>query len=368
MKKLSSILNLLKRETSSGNYIPLVDGIRFLAIALVLFQHLNERMVKYNSVLLINEGMEEKLSFLISRGTVGVFIFFCLSGFIIALPFLKNQVSEGINYKSYIWRRITRLEPTYVLWMLVFFLILSLKEEWTIGNLKHFFASIFYSHNIMYTEYSTINPVAWSLEVEIQFYLIAPFLIVALLQIADLHKRLIAQAFLIFIFILIQFQLNWFEEPFRASILGQLPHFILGIMLADLYVNSDYIKNKSVFWDIVFIPALLLVQFNWKQELASSLIMETSMLMLFLSMFKGRFISILLSQKLIITIGGMCYTIYLIHLPLLEAISTVFYYFVEIRNYYSNLILMALLAIPIILGMSVPAFYFLEKPFMRSKW
>ena len=42
--------------------------------------------------------------------------------------------------------------------------------------LPHFFASLFYVHNIVYDAHSAVNGIAWSLEVEIQFYLLMPLL------------------------------------------------------------------------------------------------------------------------------------------------------------------------------------------------
>ena len=38
-------------------------------------------------------------------------------------------------------------------------------------------ASLFYSHGLVYGRESAINGVAWSLEIEIQFYLLTPLLV-----------------------------------------------------------------------------------------------------------------------------------------------------------------------------------------------
>ncbi len=42
--------------------------------------------------------------------------------------------------------------------------------------LPHLGASVLYIHNLVYGVWSTVNPVAWSLEIEVQFYLMAPLL------------------------------------------------------------------------------------------------------------------------------------------------------------------------------------------------
>ena len=56
--------------------------------------------------------------------------------------------------------------------MLVFML-----KKFTFSELSaNFFASLFYVHNIIYDNHSKVLGVAWSLEVEAQFYILAPLL------------------------------------------------------------------------------------------------------------------------------------------------------------------------------------------------
>ncbi|QNL22674.1 acyltransferase [Hyphobacterium sp. CCMP332] len=368
MNVAKKLTGLLKRETSTGKYIPLIDGIRFLAIMLVLMQHLNERIIKYNSDLSLNSGFEEQFSFLLSRGSVGVFIFFTLSGFIISLPFFKNSRQENFNYRKYIVRRITRLEPTYILWMSFFMIVFSIKSGWGQGIFGHFFSSIFYIHNIVYTDLSIINPVSWSLEVEIQYYLIAPFLVFGYLYVRGIKRRRFLILILIGIFICVQNICAWQLIPFKLSLLGHLQHFLTGIFIADLYSRGNFFERKSYFWDIVFIPSLLLIQYTWSEELIRSLIMETALIFLFISVFKGKWFRLLFSNKITTIIGGMCYTIYLIHLPLFEGFYTFIFSIHKSENYFLNLILSGIPVLLILLLISIPAYYYLEKPFMKNQW
>ena len=52
--------------------------------------------------------------------------------------------------------------------------------------LPHLLASLGYVHNIVYGVPSTINVVAWSLEIEVQFYILAPALAFAAAAVAAL--------------------------------------------------------------------------------------------------------------------------------------------------------------------------------------
>ena len=120
--------NKLSRVTSSGNYISEVDGLRFIAIMPVIIQHLSERLIKHTPIEFATPIAQDQLAFLASRGTIGVFIFFAISGFILAFPFAKYHLAGGreVKLKDYFIRRITRLEPPYILWMSIFFVVLFL--------------------------------------------------------------------------------------------------------------------------------------------------------------------------------------------------------------------------------------------------
>src|SRR5690606_39048294 len=116
----------LTRVTSGGNLIREVDGLRFVAIFPVVVQHLHERFERNTSLIFSTHPEYEISSFIASRGFIGVYIFFVISGFILALPFASHQIhgTKEVNLKSYYWRRITRLEPPYIIAMTSFFLIL----------------------------------------------------------------------------------------------------------------------------------------------------------------------------------------------------------------------------------------------------
>jgi len=130
----------------------------------------------------INIGVGRGGFFLEECGS-GVNIFFFISGFILAIPFFRDYVynQKKVSLKHYYYRRLTRIEPPYII-SLIFFLLVAifLMRQPTIDALKHFAASAFYSHNVIYNHISTINPVAWTLEIEVQYYLIAPLIAVAL--------------------------------------------------------------------------------------------------------------------------------------------------------------------------------------------
>lgn len=111
------ILDHLSRRTDGRSFIPVVDGLRFLAIAMVVLNHVgnNSRMPL---------PLHPRLLQVFQEGHFGVEIFFAISGFILALPFARHALVGGkpVDLKRYFVRRVTRLEPPYLISLTLIFL------------------------------------------------------------------------------------------------------------------------------------------------------------------------------------------------------------------------------------------------------
>ncbi len=77
------MIHLFKRVTSSGKYIAEIDDLRFLAIFLVVLFLSNFWSSK------ICGNQKSTFWYIIDMGNIGVQLFFVISGFIIAMPFIK---------------------------------------------------------------------------------------------------------------------------------------------------------------------------------------------------------------------------------------------------------------------------------------
>lgn len=363
MSLLSRIENHLLRVPASGNYLRFIDGLRFLAIVPVVLQHSNERLFKYGKVGSL-EGVEDFVSFLISRGTVGVFLFFAISGFVLTIPY--GQKVREIRYKEYLVKRLRRIEPPYLFWMSVFALILWAKSIYPPEQLfTHFLATITYTHQLFFQEYSWINPVAWSLEVEIQFYLLAPFLARGYFVISSLRRRRILLVLFILGWIVMQHLIGWHLYPWKASLLGHFQHFLIGMLAADFYLHGLKMSVSSWIWDVIAIPLCLVMAFTWTDELVKTLLFNFSLLLLLIAAWKGNFFKQFLSFTWVAIIGGMCYTTYLIHLPLLELAYSLIGDFGHSSGYIGQLSISLLLVLPMILLSSIICYVLLERPFMK---
>ena len=82
-----------------------------------------------------------------------------------------------VPLSKYYLRRLTRLEPPYIIIMTLLFGALILVQNEDLKSLfPHYLASLFYLHRLFFDTWSPINPPTWTLEIEVQFYIIAPFL------------------------------------------------------------------------------------------------------------------------------------------------------------------------------------------------
>ncbi|RZL39702.1 MAG: acyltransferase [Pedobacter sp.] len=383
MFKISEIPNHLSRITSSGKFIKEIDGLRFIAIFTVLVQHLNERFVRNTAIAFSTRPLDTTIGFLAEMGFIGVYIFFVISGFVLALPFALHKLKGGrsIELKNYYWRRVTRLEPPYIFWMTIFFIaFLVTKHQDFFAYLPHYLANLTYTHAIFYNDWSPFNPPTWTLEVEIQFYILAPFLALGLFSIK--HKLFRRIGFLLAIVLILLLQQFFFPDikqleatqdlykQINLNITAHIHYFLIGFLLVDIYIcDWEKIEKKYIF-DVLALIALTVMAygFRWNFEFVSRLLFTASLFVFFYSAFQSVLLNKFITNRWIMAIGGMCYTIYLIHLPMAEFIIK-FTKGIELSNIYElNLLVQLLIFIPITLVVSGIFFLLIEKPCMDKDW
>ena len=302
----------LRRITTSGKYIPEIDGLRFVAIAAVVLFHLPVQLPLHSPAL----DKTDTLWHLISHGGRGVELFFLISGFILALPFASQFLlgSKQVNLQQYYLRRVTRLEPPYIVSILVRLPLLVLVMHQHLAQVAvHGLASLVYLHSLIFSSPSTVNPPAWSLEVEIQFYCLAPLFAWAYFSLRPKwFRRACAIAFILLAGIL---QIHFFGDVGNTraslSILNYVQYFFSGFVLCDLYLTDWQRLPAHWAWDIVSTIAwcwIFVADGNQVQ-----LFLPLVALVAYIGAFKGAVFSWFFRLQLVSLIGGMCYSIYLTH-------------------------------------------------------
>jgi peptidoglycan/LPS O-acetylase OafA/YrhL len=377
-----NFLGILQRKTTSAGLIPEIDGLRFLAIIIVVLFHLNTAFSKELGLGLVSslellggKNNQFSLGWWWVRLDLGVKVFFAISGFVLALPFLKYYLGLSeykVQLKSYFVRRLIRLEPPFIINLVTFYLVhVILLNANSYQYLKHLGTGLIYGHVFIYGEANPINPVSWSLETEAQFYIIMPFIMWLIFR---FKPRLIS----LVLFLIAIAGSVWFKHEFmwnaywNRSILAYFVNFGIGIFACWVYlVKSQWIKEKSYFWDFVSILALIGLFYFYKPQhiIGNILYFNLSLLLVIFSTFKGIVTNWFYTRKWIYTIGGMCYSIYLIHYAFFH-LSTKYtkYLFVNDWNYSTNLALQVLISLPLVLLLSSMFFVLFERPFMDRNW
>ncbi len=230
------------------NFIPGLNGLRAIAVFLVILSHR-----------LPSDHFLKKFPI----GDYGVTLFFVLSGFLISrLLFfqIKNQVLKGTSdfviLKKFILRRSLRIFPIY--YLLLFFMYFT---DGIIGNRFRENFSWYFFYGVNYLNYTTnkwYGSLAhlWSLSVEEQFYLLWPVCLLFCFK-NNLFR------FIGIIILLGTVYPFFFEGKSEILTLSCVNAFGVGALLAYFEIlRPDWISffNEGLKW--LFVPALVLLITN----------------------------------------------------------------------------------------------------------
>lgn len=334
-----------RRRMSGGAYRPEIDGLRFLAIAIVVVGHVAERAVRFfASVRAAADG--SLVADLFQRAGLGVFLFFTISGFIIATQARKstNSPLSGAFLKAYYWRRMLRIEPPYILLLICTWLALTLTGYAPEGA-NHFnaepkslalslFGSMAYLHGLIWGAYPRLFPPGWSLEVEVQFYVLAPLLFWLWFRLRGPVLRIGLAGLVLTAAAILSLKMGEKIGPVFVdkSILRFFAFFWLGILLADA---RPWIQEKAVAlpgWAATAIGWLGLFVYlvipNAPDDLALGMLTRAAVYATLVAMFVSAWaprsgFAWFCTRPWISLIGGACYSIYLVHMQTTQVMSTV---------------------------------------------
>jgi peptidoglycan/LPS O-acetylase OafA/YrhL len=363
----------LTRITDGRKIIPEIEGLRFISILLVVLSHIYNNTVRVYPA--YYQPADSRLAIFLEECGAGVNIFFFISGFILAIPFLNAFVhqKQKVSLKHYYYRRLTRIEPPYIIALIIFLpaTIFILQQPFS-DAIKHFAASAVYMHSILYDHISTINPVAWTLEIEIQYYLLAPLMAITFFFKNTLLRRSSLLALFIVSGSLYSRNYSFFEaHHLSKSLVAYLSIFITGILFADWYLSNkkSFSGKKYLLLDITGIAALFcIITLSGFADMGYRLLLFACYGILFISIFKGTLLNKLLTKKWIIIIGGMCYSIYLMHYAVIYFITQRFTKNILSYNFPYDIFIQAIIIIPFVLIVSVVFFVLFERPFMDIQW
>jgi peptidoglycan/LPS O-acetylase OafA/YrhL len=239
--------------------------------------------------------------------------------------------------------------------------------------LPHLVSGFFYVH-VFYFGYSNpINPVTWSLETEAQFYIFLPLMVLFISRWTSKFGGIVL--FLIFMGISIflrGFTLSRGLSHLGSSILVYFVNFGTGIIFGFIYFKyrEFFVKQKKILFDLITILAVIGIFYFYKPQKIwlNNFLFNISVFTLFLGVFKGTISNWFFTRSIIYLIGGMCYSIYLLHYALFH-ILVKFSSDIETGfGYWSNFGIQFLILFPIVLLISSVFYITIEKPCMDKRW
>jgi peptidoglycan/LPS O-acetylase OafA/YrhL len=160
-----------------------LDGIRGLAIFLVISSH---------SIPFLNMDtpLKRSLSVISSNGTMGVWLFFVLSGFLISLPFFKRlHSSDSWCPPGFAIRRAAKvIPPLYLSIILLTAVFIHGSHSWV--PVRGALETMLFFHIFVWPN-PVITPIYWSLAAEVAFYLFLPVLFFTLRPLLRKHPWIV---------------------------------------------------------------------------------------------------------------------------------------------------------------------------------
>lgn len=294
-------------------FIPALQSLRGLAALWVVLYHIDVALALAGAPPMGVEG--------IRVGWLGVDLFFVLSAYLLGQPFLTGRPPPG---RRFLTERFLRIAPAYyaavvaaAAMILVFY-----PDRWrpwpSLYNL------VFLNNTTINGVYS-LNPAFWSLAVEMQFYILLPFLArlftgrrwpwgLALCLLASLAFRAAA------------FSGNVSNPLFFLSIFGLpsfLGHFAIGLTAARLRTVRLPVLSAAAGALLIGVPTVLLIprgSFNVGFDTFASHILvrplaAAGFALLVLAAATPGPVRRALEVAPLKVLGDMSYSLYLIHIP-----------------------------------------------------
>jgi peptidoglycan/LPS O-acetylase OafA/YrhL len=384
----------MRRITTGKVYRPEIDGLRFFAISIVIIGHIMQRVERSQANVAPPSDIEHALLQIVRPG-LGVLLFFAVSGFIIGSQFLRGPAkSPNWHYlRAYFLRRVTRIEPPYFILLVGTYALLS-AINYVPQNVNHFnmgpeslslslFASLAYSHGWLFGTFPRLFPPGWSLEIEVQFYILAPLFFFLFFKITDPILRLRLGIAIEICACLLAPLVNA-ATPGRHLLgftLGEFfQYFWLGIVLADVNLNSkELVQRYPKAWASsgAWLGLILMIGAGAFLEdgmihggtyayLFLNLLTVVAILLLFGGALQGPTFRAVCSRPWISLLGGACYSLYLTHLQIIHATAPLLH-----AASFPPLLESALslaVQIPLIFGGGLIFYALLERPFMVPEW
>lgn len=345
-------LNIRTESASKGQYFAVLTGVRAIAAYMVFVSHYNPFKSDGPQTVL-----NKSISLFFGTFSIGVSIFFVLSGFLITVRYERSIELSWKWARRYLRNRIARIYPMYFLVTVATLIGSTLNANydastvWKYYNLKDkflvFFLNITFLRGFFDRYRYTMVGQGWSLTVEECFYLSAPFL---LLGLRGQWRRLLLYPLMLLsiglvlavigtnfneqlygFFGSVKFMLDW-------TFFGRCFEFIAGMGMALYLRKNPVIEEKGwrftslgVIWIVCCMVAMTYLERNVSATVVAAgtytygtffiknAVLPVGIVFLFWGLIQERnFLNKMLVSDLFDLLGKSSYTFYLIHVGVLN--------------------------------------------------
>lgn len=346
--------------------IPQLDGLRGVAIGLVLLHHY---------IFQFHAPLPEPLATLFipiaEAGWSGVDLFFILSGFLIGGILVDARESETY-YRTFYIRRVFRILPVYLLLVFTGFLLAGTggRSSATLAGVPVHLAPWFYyltfTQNFYFARHAEtlwFLQVTWSLAVEEQFYLTLPLLV----RTVSKEKLLAVAVGMIVFFCALRSFLYWRGaiNPMQSYVLPycRFDSLFIGVACALLLrTQTLFSRLQKNLWPLVGATAALgILFFSMNHYLwGKNLLLHTAgftiislfyaAVMLLVLAHPQTLLARALSYKPLIFLGKVSYCVYLIHGLVLITVDQIVQRFQPASDFEMWLVVFASTAVTLLLA------------------
>ncbi|MDB7359555.1 acyltransferase family protein [Enterococcus faecium] len=292
-----------------------IDCFRGIAVLAVIFYHLP------NSKL--------------PGGLQGVTIFFVVSGFLMAKNTIRDEKNRQFSFLHFYYKRIKRIYPFLLFSLVVSIFILGISNIRLIGNIRSELPSLIFGYNnwwqlnqgVSYFESyfnASLFKHYWSLSVELQFYLIWPFLFIVMKR---MRRKQVFYLIYTLIFVSIHFSLFLPSAKAYYHTVAKLFPFLLGVWgyFNRITIGRFFEQNSfSKIW-LLLLASLCLILFPIFPYTLNELLISICFALLLASVDD---VNIAKKTKIASTklsfVGKISYELYLVHFPVLIALTYLF--------------------------------------------
>lgn len=298
---------------------PSINLSRFIAAIAIVFFHYAQDLFPFH----------EMIPF-VSKWNTAVSYFFILSGFIMVTSnYAKGEVSAKIYYQN----RLLRIYPLYLTaaLLILIYIVFSINTL----DITGFFLNLFMLQAWVPSKALSFNYPAWSLSVELLFYLLFPFLFNKLYRRYALPK--IAVGIILFwlssqlLIHLLKFS-GFYNGPQSDSghfilffPIFHLNEFLVGNLLGLFCMQKTFIKRNNTFILIgIIIVYVLILTLNKKLLLNNGILALIYIPLLYFLISDNGYLSRLSSHKMVAFLGEISYGIYILQFPIFLWMTSIF--------------------------------------------